>query len=559
MYLIETLYKGWQQHKKSLKEKPSMDEFSEEERKLLEPFMTNLDKSVFALINLPEVVKGALFSRYSRSTRSLRKVLLKEFMQSEELRLDELLAATPKESGLIQTKKAEEFYDRVLVGYGDDSVAELAGAHLALEEISIIATKIVEDARIGLSPLEKSTRYVYFDKKRPDGSWQYLKEKTLMNSEFADVYTKTCDLCFQTYSDLIPKISEFVMEREPKDEETSERAYKSTVRAKTCDILRGLLPAATLTNMGFFGDGRAYEYLMTRMYANELVEIRELAAMMEEELGKVIPSFVKRANNKYGMSMQEYFKRARNEMEAIAQNYEGTVGEEGVKLIHYDEDAERKVIIHALYPYLGKPLEEIVKIVDAMNNEEKQAVIAAYINNRENRRQKPGRGFEHAYYTFDVVANYGAYRDIHRHRILTQQRQLLTPYLGFKLPPEIVEAGFEKEFTNVMEEAKNTYDQISKKFKKEAQYVVPLAYNIRWSMTFNLREAYHMLELRSTMQGHIDYRKVAQDMFREIERVHPNLAKGMKFMDMKEYSLERIEAEKKIDKKMEEIKRKYGS
>ncbi|MBU0526930.1 FAD-dependent thymidylate synthase [Candidatus Micrarchaeota archaeon] len=533
-----------------------MDEFSEEERRLLEPFVTNMDKSVFVLTNLPEVVKGALFSRYSRSANSLRKVLLKEFMQSEELGIEGFQSLG--RDSLVKTKKAEEFYDRILVGYGDDSVAELAGAHIALEEISIIATKIVEDARIGLSPLEKSTRYVYFDKKREDGSWPYLKEKTIMKSEFADMYIKTCDLCFQTYSDLVPKVSEYIMEKEPKDEETSDRAYRSTVRAKTCDILRGLLPASTLTNMGFFGDGRAYEYLITKMYGDDLSEIRDLAGLMQGELAKVIPSFVKRANNKYGIAMQDYLKKVRSDMGEIADRYPGSGGEEGVKLIEYDKDAERKIIIAALYPYLEQSMEEISRIVDQMSDEEKQTVISKYINERGNRRQKPGRGFEHAYYTFDVVANYGAYRDIHRHRILTQERQLLGPHLGYKLPTELVDSGYQNEFTNVMEEAKNTYEQISKKFKKEAQYVIPLAYNIRWYMTYNIREAYHLLELRSAMQGHIDYRRIAQNMFREIKKVHPNLAAGMKYMDMQEYGLERLEAEKKLDKKMEELNKKYG-
>ncbi len=534
-----------------------MEQFTDEEKKMLQPYMTNLDKPVFVLINLPEVVKGALFSRYSRSANSLRRVLLKEFMQSEELRLGELLAAPPAQGSAVDTKKAEEFYDRILVGYGDDSVAELAGAHIALEEISIIATKIVEDARIGLSPLEKSTRYVYFDKKREDGRWPYLLEKTLMDSEFADTYTKSCDLCFERYAELIPKISGFVTEREPKDDETSERAYRSTVRAKTCDILRGLLPASTLTNMGFFGDGRAYEYLITKMYADDLSEIRELGAMMQTELGKVIPSFVKRANNSYGTSMQEYYRKAQKEMEKISERYEGAEGSDGVRLVEYDKEAEKKIIIAALYPHLLKPMEEISKIVDRMEEAEKETIVRSYINERENRRQKPGRAFEHAYYTFDVVANFGAYRDLHRHRILTQQRQLLSPYLGFKMPAEIVEAGYEKEFREVMEVAKDSYEQIAAKFKKEAQYVVPLAYNIRWYMTFNIREAYHLLELRSAMQGHPDYRKVAQDMYREVEGVHPLLAKGMIFMDMKEYGLERLEAEKRIDRKMAEIAKKY--
>ncbi|MEW6035231.1 MAG: FAD-dependent thymidylate synthase [Candidatus Micrarchaeota archaeon] len=535
----------------------AMEEFSEEERRLLRPFVSNLDKPVFALTNLPEVVKGALFSRYSRSAKSLRRVLLEEFMQAPELGLRELLDSAPKGSSIIQTKKAEEFYERVLVGYGDDSVAELAGAHVALEEISIIATKMVEDSRIGLSPLEKSTRYVYFDDKK-DGRWRYLREKTLMSSGFAELYEQTCDLCFQTYADLIPKVSSYVIERTPRDEQTSERAYKSTIRAKTCDILRGLLPSSTLTNMGFFGDGRAFEYLITKMYADDLAEMRELAGLMQTELAAVIPSFVKRANDRYGQSMQGYFRRARRDMAAAASKHPGASGSEGVRLIDYDRDAERKALVAALFPHMQKPLDEIGIIVDRMSAQEKETVIRSYINERENRRHKPGRAFEHVFYTFDVVANFGAYRDIHRHRVLTQQRQLLNPSLGYKLPQELVDAEYDREFRAAMDAAKEAYEKISKKHPAEAQYVLPLAYNVRWYMTFNLREAYHMLELRSSMQGHPDYRHVAQEMFRQIQRAHPLLASGMKFMDMKEYALERLEAEKRIDRKMAEIEKKYG-
>jgi thymidylate synthase ThyX len=536
-----------------------MSKFTEDERKLLSRFMTNLDKPVFVLVNLPEVVKGALFSRYSGTQRSVREVLLKEFMQSEELNLQEMLASSPKgETGMIQTEKAEEFYDRVLVGYGDDSVAELAGAHIALEEISIIATKIVEDARIGLSPLEKSTRYVYFDKRREDGTWPYLREKRLMDSRYADTYTKACDLCFDKYSELVPKVSAWVMEREPQDEKTSDRAYRSTVRAKTCDILRGMLPASTLTNMGFFGDGRAYEYLITRMYSDELSEMQDLALMMQEELGKVIPSFVKRASNKYGQAMQGFYRKVRQDMEQLSSDHGGASGGEEVRLVDYDKDAESRIIIAALYPHLNRPMEEIKGIVEKMSPKEKETVIKTYINERENRRHKPGRAFEHAFYTFDVCANFGCYRDMHRHRILTQQRQLLNPYHGYKLPEELVEAGFDSVFKDVMDSSKNAYEEIAKEFRKEAQYAVPLAYNIRWYMHFNMREAYHMLELRSGMQGHPDYRKIAQDMFKRIEKVHPQLARGMRFMDMEEHKLERLEAEKRIDRKMEEIEKKYA-
>lgn len=535
-----------------------MESFSEEERKVLAPFFSNMDRPVFVLTNLPEVVKGALFSRYSRSPKSLRRVLLDEFMLSPELGMKEMLGGAAGGSSAVQTRKAEEFYDRVLVGYGDDSVAELAGAHIAVEEISIIATKVLEDARIGLSPLEKSTRYVYFDVKREDGTWPYHREKALMGSEFRDTYVRACDRCFQAYADLIPRVSEFVKKREPKPDDASERAYAASVRAKTCDILRGLLPASTLTNMGFFGDGRAYEYLLTKMYADDLAEMRELAAAMQAELATHIPSFVKRANNQHGTAMQGFYRRVRGAVGKLAEKYAGASGGEGVELVEYDAGAEDRIIAAALYPHLLKPMREIREIVSRMARDEKEAVIRAYINERENRRQKPGRAFEHAYYTFDICANYGCYRDLHRHRVLTQQRQLLTPYLGYRLPPELAEAGCEAEFREAMAAAAGAYDEIAAKYPREAQYVVPLAYNIRWQMTLNLREAYHMLELRSAMQGHIDYRRIAQEMFRQIAKAHPLLASGMKFMDMKEYGLERLQAEKGIDRKMAEIGRKYA-
>lgn len=540
-----------------------MNEFSEEERRQLEPFVSNLDKPVFALMNLPEVVKGALFSRYSRSSKSLRRVLLDEFLVSEELGLKEMLGDMPRERkgrDMVQTRKAEEFYERVLVGYGDDSVAELAGAHIALEDISIIATKIVEDARIGLSPLEKSTRYVYFDNRDESGRWRYVREKTIMGSEFAAIYEKACDHCFQTYADLIPKISGFVMERIPQDDKTSERAYKSAIRAKTCDILRGLLPASTKTNMGFFGDGRAFEYLLTKMYADDLAEIRDLGSAMQQELSAVIPSFVRRANDKYGVSMQGYIRATRADMRRIASRpeYRGTGITECTTLVGYDKDAERKILVTALYPFVQKPMHEIESIVDKMSKEDKTALIKAYINERGNRRHRPGRAFEMAYYTFDICANFGAYRDLHRHRILTQQRQQLTPHLGYKLPQEIKDSGYENEFRDVMEQAKNAYEEIAAKHRTEAQYVVPLAYNIRWHMTMNLREAYEMLELRSGMQGHADYRHVAQEMFRAIERVHPILSSGMIFMDMKDYPMARLESEKRIDEKLGEMLRRQG-
>ena len=541
-----------------------VEAFSKEEQKILEQFTTNTDKSIFALINLPEVVKGALFSRYSRTTKSLRRVLLDEFILQPETGFKEIVnyhvASGTAQS--IAIKKAEEFYDRVLVGYGDDSVAELAGAHVAIEDVSNIATKVLQDARIGLSPLEKSTRYVYFDKKE-EGKWLYYEEPTIMASEFGEQYTKTGDLLFETYAKLIPKVSAFMIEQFPKDEQTSDRAYTSTIRAKTCDVLRGLLPASTKTNMGFFGDGRAYEYLITKMYGSPLKEMNSIAATLQEELKQVIPSFVKRANDTYGIEMQAYMNHINEKTGILVQKkisaFKIEQKQDQVTLVDYDKDGDEKIVAAIIYQYSGMSFEEAYLIAKNMGEPEKEELIASYAGERKNRRNKPYRAFENSYYTFDILANFGAYRDLHRHRILTQQRQLLSCNHGYSLPEELVDAGYATEFKEAMSVAKNTFEAIAKKHPQEAQYVVPLAYNIRWYMKMNLREAYHLCELRSMQQGHPDYRKVAQEMYQKIVTVHPVLGKHMKFVDMKEYGLERLEAEKKLDKKLEELGKKYGS
>jgi len=529
--------------------------FTDEERKLLAPFVSNFDKPVFVLRNLPEVVKGALFSRYSRSTKSLRRTLLDEFIKSDIGFAD--VTGDVSTDDAIATDKAEKFYDRVLVQYGDDSVAELAGAHIALEDISIVATKIVEDARLGLSPLEKSTRYVYFDQK-VDGKYRFYREPTLMKSEFAEEYEQTCNMLFDVYSSLIPKVSEYVKGKMPKDEKISDRVYEATVRAKTCDTLRGLLPASTLTNMGFFGNGRSYEYLITKMYAEPLAEMKELAASMQNELRTVIPSFVKRPDSEHGKMMQDYFSNVRQDMEQKGAPLGNDTDNTDVKLVDYDKDAEEKILVSALYPYSGLTMEKLKEKISGMSDEEKAAILNSYVGKRTNRRHKPGRAFEEAYYTFEICTNFGAYRDLHRHRVLTQQRQLLGCTLGATVPQEITKSGHVDEFVDAMEAARKVWEKIHARYPKESQYVVPLAYNIRWQITMNLREAFHFCELRSARQGHIDYRIIAQKMFEEMQKVHPNLAKSMKYMDMDKYEFERLEAEKRIDRKIEELEKKHG-
>lgn len=548
----------------------------------MEPFFSNLDKNVFVLKNLPEVVSGALFSRYSRSAKSLRMVLLEEFISEKESGFNEIVnyqlengsnqEIAGKESKFqlnevklenrsslakqeIATKKAEEFYDRILVGYGDDSVAELGGCHIALEKISIIAAKALQDSRIGLSPLEKSTRYVLFDEKI-GGKYQYFLEPDIMESGFEKDYIQACDFLFDSYSELLPKLRENIEEWFPKDLETSDRAYNATIKAKTCDLLRGLLPASTLTNMGFYGNGRAFEYLVLKMHCSQLKEVLELGKSMHEELMSSIPSFVKRAVGKYGNPAQDFFKTAEKNLKDFSEKNlkQQPLQCSEVELADFDIEAENKIVAALLYSHSNLPLRQLREIVSKMPLEEKRKAIKASLGHRQNRRHKPLRAFENAFYCFDILSNYGMYRDLHRHRMLTQERQLLTCNFGYTVPEEIKKAGFLKKFEKPLNAAKAVFEKISKKMPLQSQYVVPLAFKIRWYFRLNARELFHLIELRSTQQGHADYRRVSIEMFKLAKKATPLVFELMNFVDEKEYGLERLQAEKKTDEKMNSLK-----
>lgn len=547
-------------------ESKSTEPFTEEEKKLLLRFITNVDKRVFVLRNLPEVIKGALFSRYSRSAKGLRRLLLDEFILNPEIGFAEI-ASYAEKSGMEQIlaiQKAQEFYDRILDGYGDDSIGELGGAHLAIEDISNIATKFIQDCRIGGSPLEKSTRYIYFNDK-VDGKYRFLREQTIMESEFAELYESTCNMLFDTYSVLVPKMVDFFTSKFPRARDTSDRAYNFSIRARACDALRGLLPASTLTNMGVFGNGRFFENLIIKMRCHELAEIRLLADESQEELDKVIPSFVRRSRpeHKHFSAFREFIasreialrkitENAMDKTESTAENIiisnisdKSGNKPSGVELVDYDNLAEEKIVASSLYAYSSLPMHKIREKVHSMSSEERLNILKTCVANRSNRRHKPPRSFENAYYTFDILADYGAYRDLHRHRMLTQERQELSIEHGYELPPEIIEAGCEAEFCRALETAADSYKKIKPKFPRQAQYIVPFAYRIRWYMTVNLRSAFWFSELRSIAQGHPSYRKIAQEIYLRIREVHPALADLPNFVDMQDYELGRLEQEKK--------------
>lgn len=546
------------------------DEFTRTEQKALVSFFTNLDQPVFGL-KLPQEVAGALFSRYSRSTKSLRRTFLDEFLGDPELALKDLLGGqVPGSDQSDALKKARAFYERVLIGYGDDSVAQLGGAHIACEKISNVAANILEDARIGIAPLEKSTRYVRFDQKDEAGNFLFYREPKIMASPHRAEYLEVMELLFDTYSRQIEPIIEFVKKSLPiedvelrhpqsgeplsygeaqKDEKLrkwAESAYRATIRTQACDILRGYLPAATLTNVGFFGVGQAFEYLLTKLYSHELTEARDLAGAMHRELNQLIPSFVKRARR------SEYMAETHAAMRSMTSTLISALpakSGEAVTLVDYDGTAEEKIIAAILYPHSQQPLQQLRTSVSRMSVNQRREILDEYIKRRRHRRDKPGRALEQVYYTFDVTGNLGLYRDLHRHRILTQERQDFTTVRGYDTPGEITEAGFQADFARCMERASALHDKIRPDFPLEAQYVVPFAYKIRWTMTMNLREAVHIGELRTMPQGHPDYRRIVQEMWRKIQGVHPALAQCAKFIDWETYRLGRLQSEMRSEYK----------
>jgi thymidylate synthase ThyX len=515
------------------------------ERDLLRRYCTNVDRRVFALRSLPEVVKGALFSRYSRTEKSLRRVLLDEFLQRDGLDP----AAPDGPDQLVDAERAEEFYQRVLVGYGDDSVAELAGAHLAVERVSNLAAKAIEDSRVGISPLEKSTRYVRFDRRGPDGRHLYHRGPDLAHP----AYEPAMDALFDAYSELVAPLTERVRAAHPIAAGETERAWKAATRARALDLLRGLLPAATLTNLGLYGNGRAFEYLLTKLAASGLAECRGLAGEMHAELAQVIPAFVRRAlDERYGGPAAAYLAGVRGRLAALApRTGQGEPGAGAqVRLVDHEPEAERKVVAAALFPHADLPLAALGELdVDA------GAVLRALLDGRGNRRHRAPRALEHAHYTFEITANFGAYRDLQRHRMLTQERQLLGTALGYDVPPDLAAHGMDGRFRRAAEGAAGAHAALEAALGPTlAQYAVPLAFRVRWYFRASLREVYHLCELRTGAQGHPDYRAVAQEMFRRVQEVHPRLAAHARFVDMGPGAeLERRTSEQRIDSRLAQL------
>jgi thymidylate synthase ThyX len=508
------------------------EEFSGPERQLLSKFFTNVDGPVFALVNLPEVVKGALYARYSRSPKSIRRLFLDEFVGS-------LDAATLSRSGapdhdVVDVNRATELYHRIFSDFGDDSVAQLGGVHLACEQASNLLTKVLEWGRLA-AYLEQSTRYIYFA--RPLGSrYRYVLPPEVAACGLETRYRSTLDNLFETYRNNVARLRTHYQERFPRAPDVRKSAWDAVIRAKVCDDLRGLLPAATTSNVGIYANGQAYEYLLIRMRAHPLEEVRGYANLILHELRKVIPAFMRRVDlPDRGKQWTSYLRDVARAMEKEAETITHMgASKTDVELVDWDPNGEVKVVAAALYQYSELPHRELFKAASRMSDDERQHVLKAYVGDRKNRRHKPGRAFERVSYKFDVIADYGAFRDLQRHRMLTLEWQKLSPALGYVTPPAIQELGLVATWDSAMARAFELYDAIRNLAGANvAQYAVPFACNVRFTMQLNAREALHMLELRTSPNGHESYRRICQKMHNAIrDRAgHHAIADAMNFVN----------------------------
>jgi thymidylate synthase ThyX len=520
-----------------------VEEFTEEERRLLLPHFTNLDRPVFALVNLPETIKGALFARYSRYAGPLRR-----------LYLDEFAADVPEDGRPFEGEEGERaagIYERVFMGYGDDSIAQVGGAHVACEWVSNVLTKVLQRGRLA-AYLEQSTRYIPYDQPLPEsagGGHRFYRD-----DELGPEYAQAMEELFAIYSRSLAQVREWAAERWPRGDEP-EAAWQRSIKAKGLDLLRGLLPAATLSHVGIFASGQAYEQLLLRMLASPLPEARHFATMILEELKKVMPSFVARVERPdRGGEWISYLEQRREAAERWVARL-GLDRAEGsdapsVELIDVD-GSEDELIAASLFESAGSSERTILDRVRALPPDEQAEIIAGLAGNRPNRRHRPGRGWEAVRYRFEIISDYGGFRDLQRHRMLTCQWQRLSPDLGAGIPDEVREAGAGSEYERALELSRAEYERLAAAgLRDAAPYALCLGYRIRYLLDLNAREAMHLIELRSGREGHPTYRAVAQAMHERIASVHPAIGAAMTHVDAStEPRLERIMSEIRTHRK----------
>jgi len=514
-----------------------VESFTEPERERLRTHFTNLDRPVFALVNLPETVKGALFARYSRYPGTLRRLFLDEFAAN--------LPATGTWDG-EEGARAAELYERIFVGFGDDSVAQLGGAHIACEWVSNVLTKVLQRPRLG-AYLEQSTRYIAYDAPLPEppGGYRYYRDP-----ELGPEYRAAMDELFMIYSRSLPRVLGWAESEFPRRDDEPGPAHARAIKAKALDLLRGLLPASSLSHMGIFATGQTYEQLILHLMAHPLPEARAYGEMILDEIKAVMPSFVSRVERpERGGEWVRYLEARTRAGERWAERLglgEAAESDPGpsVKLLRVEGD-EDDLLAGLLFESSQASEDAIREVVGGLHAEEREELLAALVGQRSNRRHRPGRGFEALSYRFEIVADYGAFRDLQRHRMLTVQWQALTPDLGAGVPEQVDLAGCGDDYRRALEISAAEYERLREEgLATAAPYALCLGYRIRFILDLNAREAMQLIELRSGREGHPSYRAVAHEMHAQIASVHPAVAAAMRHVDREaEPRLERILSE----------------
>ncbi|MDH5762185.1 MAG: FAD-dependent thymidylate synthase [Nitrospinota bacterium] len=520
------------------------DELTDHEKAILVPYLTDVEAKVFSLKNLNPEVIGAALARYSRAPTGFKETVAREFLNSD---------------GSPNDVKGSEMIDRVVNKFGDESVAELAVAPLCIEETSNLMTKIIEDCRIGGSPIEESTRYVLYDQQR-EGRWRYVCPANIMASGLKDTYVRTMEFIFETYAGMVEPMQELFRKRLPAEqfqieverngetrkagskdladdnEQRAHRiAYNFTIRSAACDVIRCILPAATQANLGLVGNGRFFSGLISKLLSQDLSEAQELAGRIKEALDSQIPTFIKRAaKREYRISIDRAMRTLCDDL------FQGVAIEsspEVVLLEDKNEDYPVNLLASMIFPYVQHPTEQIRRIVRTLPETKRNEIFTVYIGERQSKRDRPGRALEYGYpINFDIVAGFAEYRDLQRHRMLTQQRQDMGVLLGYSIPEEIQEIGQGEMAQECFERAESLYhDLIRAGMRAEAQYASLFNHFIRWNMGMNLRELGHFTELRTQKAGHPKYRRVCQTMTKLYLKKHPEMEPALKFVDHNDY------------------------
>lgn len=514
---------------------------SEEGYEYLNSIVTNPHDQVYSFTDkLPAAIIGAAMARLSRRAGDLRMTLIEEFSQTGE-------------------EGAEALFDRVITAYGDDSVQQLAGVHFVVEGASNVLTKILEWGRF-TSPLEQSTRYIFFDQRDKDGRYLYYTPTNLPPALKA-TYNETMDEIFSHYSVMVRGLAQYLRAKNPEPADKKERtAWLNSTRATACDAIRSVLPAATKSTVGVFASAQATEYLIMRLLSDELEESRTVGRKLLREARKVIKPFLKRADvPDRGGAITAFLANTRAGVRDFASKNlvpaKNGATEEVSLIDHWPKD-ETDLLAEMLFASTDMSIKEIRKQVAKWPQKKIDQLFATYIGERLNRRHKPGRAFEKAHFEFEIVGDYGTFRDLQRHRVVDAlEWQKLSPAFGFDIPPLVKEANYVTEFEHCFALSVELYNLLIKHgYFHEAQYATLLGHKMRYRYIFNARALFHLLELRTGPDGHPGYRRICKTMYEQFAKVYPRIAKAMKFISTREDpELTRLAAERAAQYKLEKL------